>query len=57
MKDYFQLREEISEKTSVKDLPQYKDRDRKGHQAYMYISKKAFKNIDSLGMELMNIRG
>ena len=56
-KDYFELREELSERTSVKDLPMWKDKDRRGHQAYMYINKKDFKSIDKLGVELMKIRG
>jgi len=56
MKDYFELRESLNERTSVKDLPMYKDRERKG-QARMNIDKKAFKSVDNLGMVLMNIRG
>ena len=55
--DFFKLREDLTEKTSVKDLPMYKDRDRKGHQARMYIDKRAFKSVDNLGMVLMNISG
>ncbi len=56
MKDYFELRKTISERTSVKDLPMYKDRYRKG-QARAYIQKKHFKNIDNLGALLMDIEG
>ena len=56
--DYFELREKlINEKASVKDLPMYKDKDRKGHEAFMYIDKKDFKNVDNLGKELKKIRG
>ena len=56
MKDYFTFRQSIDEKTSVKDLPNYKDRYRKG-QARAYIQKKHLKNIDNLGALLMDIEG
>tara|TARA_Y100001938_G_scaffold96323_1_gene131795 strand:- start:732 stop:1043 length:312 start_codon:yes stop_codon:yes gene_type:complete len=56
--DYFELREKlINEKASVKDLPMFKNMDRKGHEAFMYIDKKDFKNVDNLGKELKKIRG
>ena len=56
--DYFKFKEKlINERASVKDLPMYKDKDRKGHEAFMYIDKKDFKNVDNLGKELKKIRG
>ena len=56
--DYFKFKEKlINERASVKDLPMYKDRDRKGHEAFMYIDKKDFKNVDNLRKELKKIRG
>ncbi len=35
----------------------FKNMDRKGHEAFMYIDKKDFKNVDNLGKELKKIRG
>ena len=56
--NYFKFREKlINEKASVKDLAMYKDRDRRGHQAYMYIDKKDFKNVKNLGNILVKMRG
>ena len=57
--DYFELKEKLinEKKASVKDLPMYRDRDRRGHQAFMYIDKKDFKNVNNLGKELKKIRG
>jgi len=57
--DYFKFRqyiENLNERTSVKDLSVYKDRDRKG-QARMYIDKKDFKNVDNLSKILKNVSG
>ena len=57
MKDYFEFRRQLTERTSVKDLPMYKDRDRKGHQAFMYINKKDFKSVDKLSGMLKGVKG